>query len=125
MRDFLRALKLDIKGNWQIFKTRERGLDFLGYRLFGTYTLLRKKMATKIKRSMHKAIRSLSDISRVMSYIGWLKTANAYNFLRILITKTIRERVRRVVKRLHIKNPLRNFGIMRKCPTMHRQLTLF
>lgn len=125
MRDFLATLKLDIKGNWQVFETRGRGLDFLGYRLFGTYTLLRKKMVIKIKRALQLPIKALCDISRVMSYIGWLKTANAYNLLRTLLTRTLRDNVRNIVKRLHVKNPLRNFGIVRKCPTRHLQLTLF
>lgn len=125
MRDFLATLKLDIKGNWQVFETRGRGLDFLGYRLFGTYTLLRKKMVTKIKRAILKPIKTLGDISRVMSYFGWLKTANAYNLLRLLLTKSLRDKVRAVVKRLHIKNPFRNFGIAPKCSSKFLQLTLF
>lgn len=125
MRDFLATLKLDIKGNWQVFETRGRGLDFLGYRLFGHYTLLRKKMVTKIKRAVLKPVKTLSDISRVMSYFGWLKTANAYNFLRVLLTKSLRDKVRAVVKRLHIKNPFRNFCIAPKRSSKFLQLTLF
>lgn len=125
MRAYLDTLKLEIKGNWQVFETRGRGLDFLGYRLFGHYTLLRKKMVTKIKRAVLKPVKTLSDISRVMSYFGWMKTANAYNLLRVLLTRSLRDKVRAVVKRLHIKNPFRNFCIAPKRSSKFLQLTLF
>lgn len=125
MRAYLKTLKLEIKDNWQIFETRGRGLDFLGYRLFGNYTLLRKKMVTKIKRAILLPIRALCDISRVMSYFGWLKSASAYNLLRTLLTTDLREKIRRVTKRLHIKNPLRTWVVLRKRPMRLVQLTLF
>jgi len=35
-------LKLDLKGNWQIFPIEARGLDFLGYKFYPHHTLLRK-----------------------------------------------------------------------------------
>ena len=47
-------LKLKIKNNWQVFPTYKRGIDFLGYRSFGNYTLLRKSTAKKFKRKMRK-----------------------------------------------------------------------
>jgi len=125
MRCELSALKLDIKGNWQVFETRERGLDFLGYRLFGNYTLLRQKMATKIKRVFTKTPSSFKDISSLMSYLGWLKIASTYNLLRTLLTQRIRKAVYVVVKRLHVKNPLRAWVVLPKRPIRLVQLTLF
>lgn len=125
IRAYFKTLKLEIKGNWQIFETRGRGLDFLGYRLFGNYALLRKKMATKIKRALLKPIESARDISRVMSYLGWTKIANAYNFLRVILSKHIRAKIRCVAKRLYIKNPLRSWVVLAKRPTRLVQLTLF
>ena len=35
-------LKQVLKHNWQVFPTKVRGVDFVGYRFFGEYTLLRK-----------------------------------------------------------------------------------
>ncbi|WP_442765838.1 reverse transcriptase domain-containing protein [Sulfurospirillum cavolei] len=125
IRAYLQTLKLEIKGNWQVFETRGRGFDFLGYRLFGHYTLLRKKMATKIKRAFLQPIKDLGGVSRVMSYLGWLKIANAYNFLRLLLTKNLREKIRIMAKRLRIKNPLRGFVIVSKNRAKNVQLTLF
>jgi len=125
IRAYLKTLKLEIKGNWQVFETRGRGLDFLGYRLFGNYALLRKKMATKIKRAFLKPIKSAKDISMVMSYLGWTKIASAYNFLRVVLTQQIKEKIRCVAKRLHIKNPLRSWVILAKRQKHKVQLTLF
>lgn len=84
MRVYLREeLNLEIKSNWQIFPTRVRGVDFLGYRSFGDYTLLRKSTAKNLKRKMRKISKrntvASGDISSIMSYKGWLKWCNAYN----------------------------------------------
>ena len=35
--------KLKVKDNWQVFPTNIRGVDFVGYRHFRDYKLLRKK----------------------------------------------------------------------------------
>ena len=47
---FRTELKLNVKGNWQIFPTYIRGVDFLGYRTFYKYTLLRKSTCQEMKR---------------------------------------------------------------------------
>ena len=75
--------KLKIKGNWQVFPTRVRGIDFLGYRFFGDYTLLRKDIAKKFKRKMRDIAKkdrlSFHDYTSINSYKGWLKWCNSYN----------------------------------------------
>lgn len=77
-------LKLTIKDNWQIFPSRVRGIDFVGYRHFGNYVLLRnsikKTLRTKIK-NIDKNINNmkLKDICTINSYKGWLKYCNGYN----------------------------------------------
>ena len=76
-------LKLRIKGNWQVFPTFERGIDFLGYRSFKKYTLLRKTTAKKFKRKMRRVLKkdnlSHHDYSSINSYKGWLKWCNSHN----------------------------------------------
>lgn len=70
-------LKLELKGNWQVFPTRVRGIDFLGYRFFGTHTILRESTAKRMKRRMREiSERGLWDEharSTVASYRGWLQ----------------------------------------------------
>jgi RNA-directed DNA polymerase len=93
--DYLKNnLKLKIKKNWQIFPTHIRGIDFLGYRLFGNYTLLRKNISNSIKKKC-KTIKKIgvkkNDLNSLMSYMGWLKHCNAYNF----VLKYMKEPIRR------------------------------
>lgn len=75
-------LKLEIKGDWQVFPTYVRGVDFVGYRSFGDYTLLRKTIATKLKRKM-RAIKkdgfTSGYVSSVGSYYGWIIHCNGFN----------------------------------------------
>lgn len=73
--DYLKSkLGLAINGNHQVFPTRVRGVDFLGYRFFGGYTLVRKSIATTFKQKMKQE----QPVSCIMSYKGWLGHANAY-----------------------------------------------
>lgn len=76
-------LNLTVKGNWQVFPTFKRGIDFLGYRSFGNYTLLRKSTAKDFKRKMRnlwkKDYINKSDYCSINSYKGWLKWGNCHD----------------------------------------------
>lgn len=83
---FRSELKLTIKGNWQVFPSYVRGVDFVGYRMFLNYTLLRKSSCTNLKKKM-VAIRektasgqmmNYSEWCSVNSYKGWLKHCDSY-----------------------------------------------
>lgn len=86
-------LKLKIKDNWQVFPTRVRGVDFIGYRHFGDYVLLRKSTAKTMKRKMSRLLRrcesgykmSYGEWCSVNSYNGWLKWCNGHNLYRMYI----------------------------------------
>lgn len=86
MREYLSEnLKLTIKENYQIFPTRVRGVDFVGYRFFGTFTLLRKSIIKKIKKRVkiiNKAVGEdkLEFMNSFYSYIGFLKQGNTRRF---------------------------------------------
>lgn len=79
-------LRLTLKNNWQVFPIKDRGIDFIGYRIFPEYTLLRKDTVKTFKRAMNKIRRKLSegkeftyhDFCSVHSYIGWLKPCDSY-----------------------------------------------
>ncbi len=51
---FRKELKLTIKENWQVFPTFDRGIDFVGYRIFLGYSLLRKTTCKQMKVKMVK-----------------------------------------------------------------------
>lgn len=74
--------KLTIKDNYQVFPVNVRGIDFLGYRIFRDYALLRKDTTKRYKRKMTKISKKKylteSDISSIRSYAGWLKWCNSY-----------------------------------------------
>jgi hypothetical protein len=84
---FNNNLKLKLNNKTQIFNVDQRGIDFLGYREYRTYSLLRKSSA----RSFKNRIKLYTDhpdkytsqhiISSIMSMYGWAKHCNSYNLL--------------------------------------------
>lgn len=80
------VLNLELKDNYQIFPTLIRGVDFVGYRFFKSFTLLRKSTCKRFKKVMIK-IRNKRESGvqitygewcSVNSYSGWLKWCNSY-----------------------------------------------
>lgn len=82
MEDELDKLRLKVKENYQVFPSKVRGVDFLGYRCFGDYTLLRKKIARNIKRKVNtiQGKPTESQINSMMSYKGWAQHCDSYRF---------------------------------------------
>jgi len=82
INNFLSTIKLKLKNNYQVFPTDVRGIDFLGYRIFRNYVLLRKSTCLNFKRKMRKLRKkqtlSYSDGCSIQSYLGWLKWCNSY-----------------------------------------------
>ena len=79
-------LKLNFKDNWQIFKVDSRGIDFVGYRIFHTHTLLRKSIKKKFCKKINKLNKKQNldkDTykQKICSYIGWIKYCNGRNLL--------------------------------------------
>lgn len=68
-------LKLKIKENWQVFPVDVRGIDFVGYRFFRKYTLLRKRtqknMIKKLRKMKNKDKLDSHDFFCIFSYVGW------------------------------------------------------
>ncbi len=75
-------LDLSLKKNYQVFPSTKRGVDFLGYRFFGDYILLRKRTAKKMKKQLVQYEKqwylTYSDYCSVNSYLGWLQCCNSY-----------------------------------------------
>ena len=85
-------LKLELKPNYQIFPVDSRGIDFVGYRFYHSYTLLRKSIKVKINRLLDRYERgyiALSKLKIIMqSYFGWLKYCNSKHFLQKIEVQT-------------------------------------
>lgn len=79
-------LGLKIKDNWQVFPTFVRGVDFIGYRTFEDFVLLRKSIAKEYKRKMTHISRKVelgqemseSEWCSFNSYKGWLNHCDSY-----------------------------------------------
>lgn len=69
-------LDLDLKSNWQVFPTNVRGIDFVGYRHFFDYRLLRKSTCKRFKKKMLR-IRKKVDAGQMINYSEWC-SANSY-----------------------------------------------
>jgi len=123
IQKFMREeLELNMKKNFTVFPLEHKGLNFLGYIFYRRYTLVRKNIITRMKKAFNKPIKSLGDISRVMSYLGWVKYANTYNLKRLLVP-LIKSKIENLAKNLKIKNPLRKIYLLDK-PKM-KQLRMF
>lgn len=83
---FHTKLKLTIKENWQVFPTFKRGIDYVGYRSFLNYTLLRKstcknfkvKMVAINKKRLNGEPLTYSEWCSINSYDGWLVHCDSY-----------------------------------------------
>jgi hypothetical protein len=85
--DFLaQNLKQVVKHNWQVFPSKVRGIDFVCYRFFGEYTLLRKSTCKTFKKKMlaiskkreNNMSPTYSEWCSFNSYMGWLKHCDSY-----------------------------------------------
>lgn len=92
MEEYLRInLNLRIKDNYQIFPTFIRGVDFVGYRIFRTYTLLRKSTAVELKRKMIK-IRTKVESGHEMNYSEWCSINSYQGWLKHCDSQRLREK---------------------------------
>lgn len=81
-----------------------RGVDFLGYRHFPKYILLRKstakrarrRIASIIKRAQKRTITLGQFRSTVASYLGWMRFAKTYNLRRKLNLERLQRECRNV-----------------------------
>lgn len=81
---YLKTLKLDVKGDWQVFRVDKRAVDFLGLRFYRHKTTLRRRNALRIRRRMKKIGKkeylNVYDAQAVISYWGWIKRTDSYRF---------------------------------------------
>jgi len=71
-------LRLKMKSNWQVFPVDARGVDFLGYRFFGKFTLVRKSIVKRFVNSVNAG-----RTNSIPAYNGWLSWADTHNLVRV------------------------------------------
>jgi hypothetical protein len=96
--EYLREnLRLEVKGNWQVFPVDIQGIDVLGYRFYRDHTLLRKTIANGFKKKVRRIERNWESMSSsqiingLMSYTGWMKYADCSGLRRAYITKPVKK----------------------------------
>jgi hypothetical protein len=112
---FRKKLKLKIKENWQVFPTYVRGIDFVGYRTFMNYKLLRKSTCKQFKRKMialnKKQIEGIemtySEWCSINSYKGWLIHCNSYR-----LSKKYVEPIQQFATNYYLENIYMKGGII-------------
>lgn len=72
-------LKLTVKHNYQVFPVAKRGIDFVGYVMFHTHTLLRKSIKKRFAKAVSKKHTDLATTHS--AYWGWAKHCNSINLL--------------------------------------------
>lgn len=71
IKSCLESLILSLKNNWQVFPIITRGIDFLGYKVFNKFCLLRKSIVISFKQNYQK-------LKSLMSYKGWMNFSNSF-----------------------------------------------
>jgi len=114
IKEYLGNLALELNPKTQIFPVDKRGVDFLGYRSFREYTLMRKASVKRLRGKIKLIENNYGDltpqyiISSVMSYMGWIKHCDGHNLLSkyILEDKHVLKAMDRASENLGIRNPL-------------------
>ena len=85
--DFLKRLRLELKGNWQIYPVSKRMVSAVGYRFARTHIILRKRNFLRFTRQCRRVKKKLDagkpisfvQASGLLSRIGQLQHCNSHN----------------------------------------------
>lgn len=78
-------LILTVKGDYQIFPTEERGIDFIGYKFYHCHILLRKS----IKQNFAKMLKNNRNKKSIASYNGWATHCNSKHLLKKILNESV------------------------------------
>ena len=78
-------LSLEVKGDYQIFQTEERGIDFVGYKFYHCHIQLRKS----IKQNFARMIKYNKNKKSIASYNGWAVHCDSKHLLKKLLHESI------------------------------------
>lgn len=86
-------LKLSMKKDYRVYPMY-LGVDFLGFRFFEHYTLVRKRIATNFKRAVTRfRIAGEPSFDSMISYFGWITHSSGNNLWNNQITTSVRLQV--------------------------------
>lgn len=90
--DFLAEMKLELKGNWQVFRfdyldkktgnRKGRPLDFMGFQFYRDRTIMRESIMLRASRKARKIAKKQKvtwyDATAMVSYMGWIDNTDTY-----------------------------------------------
>lgn len=107
-------LRLELNQKTQVYPVADRGIDFLGYRIFPRYILLRKRAVRAFRRTIRRiktrwpAIPPDYVVGSIMSRMGWLSHCDCHNLAVALVYSD--QRLMRILdeacRQLQHANPL-------------------
>jgi len=83
IKEYMSRLKLEVKGNHQVFPVEARGVDFVGYVFRHYYVKIRKSIKKNCARKLSKNPNHPSKAA----YFGWFGHCNAKHLTKKLITE--------------------------------------
>ena len=103
---YLKTLGLELKKNWQVFPTKTRGVDYVGYRSFYGYTLLRKATKKRMKKATRVIQRRVDckqdltskNLGAYASYNGILKHCSSFRLRKNSLT-TVEKYIKKEIKK--------------------------
>lgn len=103
VEEWLKDHGMELKDNWQIFRSKDRYPNALGYRYGKDFVLIRKKRLLTIKRQIRSFFRQCCKVSAkfalsLLSRIGGLKHCNAVNIFRRFIPKRLQRKLKNIVR---------------------------
>lgn len=95
---------MEIKGDWQIFKTKHRMPDALGYRYGHGYTLIRKHRLLNIKRQISSYYRQEKRVNAhfamsLLSRIGGLSHCNCVDIRKRIVPRGLQKKLKDIVRK--------------------------
>lgn len=77
-------LHVSLKDNWQVFKVKSRGIDFVGFRFYHDRTGIRKAILRNIARANRRSMGPATKhaLASMISYYGWLDHTDTYVYFK-------------------------------------------
>lgn len=125
-------LNLHLKENWQIYRFKDkdddkgRDIDFMGFRFFRNKTTLRKSNLRRIRRKANHLAKkrqdyqagegpgiTVHDAQSMLSYLGWTKHTDVYNYFQEYLkpkinVRSLRRKIANYQKMLNRKEKEKN-----------------
>lgn len=86
-------LKLQLKGNFQVFPVDSRGIDFVGYKFYHTHILMRKSIKKRLCRKAaklnKKEFTNRDYKMQIAPWLGWAKHCNSRHLLKTILNEKV------------------------------------